>query len=403
YALYLQDSWKLNRRLTLTLGARWDYYTPVDERDGLALFPVLQNGNVIQTLMNPNATLDFAGAAVGRPWYKSDKNNIAPNLGLAWDPTGEGKWAIRAGYSMSYVNDNAIRALDNSQSTNAGLQQGVSRTGLSGLIRNGVPAVTTPAYKVPRTLADNYALNTGAAAAMADPNLVTPYVQQWSLGVQRSIKNFLIDARYVGNHATKSIRGFDYNQVIISQLMPDFQRAQNNGLLAQKAGLGFDPRFNASIAGSQQLPFFAQLPSGGLLTNATILNLIQTGQVGELAATYQTNGLNGPVNFFNNPNILGANALTNYSNASYNAFQIDVSHRFAHGFQFQGNYVFSKVMSDTAGDGQTNFEPFLDINNAKIEKARVAASDITHVVKLNGLYELPFGKGKKFDTSSRVL
>src|SRR5262249_6028959 len=100
YAFYGQDSWKLNRRLTLTAGVRSDYYTPVDERDALSLLPVLQNNNVIATLMNPNATVDFAGSAVGRSWYQKDRNNFAPNFGLAWDPTGEGKWAIRAGYSL---------------------------------------------------------------------------------------------------------------------------------------------------------------------------------------------------------------------------------------------------------------------------------------------------------------
>jgi hypothetical protein len=185
--------------------------------------------------------------------------------------------------------------------------------------------------------------------------------------------------------------------------MPDFLKAMNNGLLAQKAGGAFNPSYNASIAGSQQLPFFAALPSGGLLTNATVINDIQTGQVGELGSLYQTNGLNGPVNFFANPNVLGANVLTNYSNASYNSFQLDVTHRFSHGMQFQGNYVFSKVLSDAAGDQQTNFEPFLDINNAKIERARVAGSDLRHVFKANGQYTLPFGKNKRFAPSNRVV
>lgn len=403
YAFYAQDAWKISRRLTLNLGARWDYYTPVDERDALALLPVLENNNVIQTLLDPNAKLDFAGSAVGRPWYNADKNNIAPNIGLAWDPTGEGKWAIRGGYSIAYVNDNVVRATDNSQGTNAGLQSTVTKSGLSGLLRNGVPAIPTPAYKVPRTLADNYALSSSSAAAMPDPNMVTPYVQQYSIGVQRSIKNFLIDARYVGNHATKSIRGFDYNQVIISQMLPDFVKAMNNGLLSQRAGGAFDPRYNANIAGSQQLPFFAALPSGGLLTNSTVINDIQTGQVGELGSLYQTNGLNGPVNFFANPNILGANVLTNYSNASYNAFQLDVTRRFSRGLQIQANYVWSKVLSDAAGDQQTDFEPFLDINNAGIERSRVAGSDLRHVIKANGIYELPFGHNKRFNPSNRVL
>jgi outer membrane receptor protein involved in Fe transport len=403
YAFYGQDSWKVSRRLTLNLGLRWDYYTPVDERDALALLPVLENNNVIQTLLDPNAKLDFAGSAVGRPWYKSDKNNFAPNIGLAWDPTGEGKWAIRGGYSIAYVNDNIVRATDNSQGTNAGLQSTVTKSGLSGLIRGGLPAITTPVYKVPRTLADNYSLSSTSAAAMPSPDMVTPYVQQYSIGVQRSIKDILIDARYVGNHATKSIRGFDYNQVIISQMLPDFTRALNNGLLAQKAGGAFDPRYNANIAGSQPLPFFNALPSGGLLTNSTVVSDIQTGQVGELGSLYQTNGLNGPYNFFANPNILGANALTNYSNATYNAFQLDVTKRFSRGVQLQANYVWSKVLSDAGGDQQTDFEPFLDNNNAKIERSRVSGSDLRHVFKANGLYELPFGHNKRFSPSNAVL
>ena len=291
YALYAEDAWRIRRNLTLTMGLRWDYYTTVDERDSLALLPVLKNNNVITTLLDPLATLDFAGASVGRPWYKSDRNNFAPNIGLAWDPTGRGRWSIRAGYALAYVNDKTLLAADNSQATNAGLQQGVTRAGLTGRLSAGLPAVAAPAFKVPRTLADNYAVNTSAAAAMPNPDMVTPYVQQWHVGIQRSLRNWLIDARYVGNHSTKSMRGFDYNQVLINQLLPDFVKARNNGFLAQAAGGTFNPAFNPNIPGSQPIPFFSQLASGGLLTNATILGLIQTGSVGELASTYQTNAL----------------------------------------------------------------------------------------------------------------
>src|ERR1019366_5613628 len=93
--LYVQDNWKVSRRLTATLGVRWDYYPATNERDSLALLPVLENNNVIQTVLDPNAQLNFAGNSVGRPWWNPSKRHFAPNVGLAWYSTGEGKWAIR--------------------------------------------------------------------------------------------------------------------------------------------------------------------------------------------------------------------------------------------------------------------------------------------------------------------
>jgi outer membrane receptor protein involved in Fe transport len=134
YAFYGQDSWKIQPRLSLNLGLRYDYYSPVDERDALRLLPVIQNGDLIATMFS-NSTLYFAGSAVGRPWYNKDLNNFAPNVGLAWDVSGAGKTVIRAAYSVSFVEDENIRALDNSTNTNTGLQSNSARTGLTGLLR----------------------------------------------------------------------------------------------------------------------------------------------------------------------------------------------------------------------------------------------------------------------------
>jgi hypothetical protein len=94
--------------------------------------------------------------------------------------------------------------------------------------------------------------------------------------------------------------------------------------------------------------------------------------------------------------------LTNYGNSDYNGLQTEVTHRFAHGVQFQGSYVYSKVLSDSDGTGQTDFEPFLDNNNAKLERRRAAGYDITHQIKANFYYEFPFGKGHALNFSNPV-
>jgi hypothetical protein len=399
YAGYISDKWRVLPRLTLNLGLRYEYWARLNEKDSLFLLPTLVNNDVRATLLNPNASFDFAGNSVGRPYYNKDLNNFAPSFGFAYDLTGEQKTVVRGGYSISYVNDDTITAVRNNITTNTGLSSTVTNTNVVANL-SGAPSIPVPPYKVPRTQVDNYALNPAAALGMPDPNLRTPYVQQYTLGIQHEVKGTVIEARYLGNHGVKLFRAYDYNQVQIGPngFLDDFKRAQSNGFAALSATGKFDPRYNAAIAGSQQLPFFNQLPSGGLLTNATVINYVRQGEPGTLAEVYQTNGLNGPFSFFRNPNALGANVIANASNSTYNAAQVDVRRRISKGLQVQANYTFSKVMSDTTGDGQTRFESFLDENNGKLERAR-APFDITHVIKGNFYYELPYGAGKTFSGS----
>jgi hypothetical protein len=126
------------------------------------------------------------------------------------------------------------------------------------------------------------------------------------------------------------------------------------------------------------------------------LNYLQTGEVGELATYYQTNGYNptNAVPFFQNPNALGTDLLTNYSSSSYNALQVEVRHHTKEGLFFEANYTWSKVLSDADGDVQSRLQHFLDLANPKIERSR-ANFDLTHMIKMDGYYELPFGKGHK--------
>jgi hypothetical protein len=404
YAFYVQDRFKVAPRLTLNLGLRYQLPGVVDERDSLALSPVLQ-GSQVSTLLS-NASLDFAGSSAGRPWYNREYKEFGPNIGLSWDVFGNGRTALRGGYSLSYVNDQAILAPETLLELNNGLQSVAADTGFSNRVSTGLPQIIAPTFQVPRTFANNFAEDpVGNAEGMIDPNLRRPHVQQYSIGIQHEIKGTVLEARYVGNHTVGAYRAFDFNQVVIHQngWLADFQRAQTNGFLAQKLTGTFTPTYNPNIAGSQPLQLFGKLVKGAL-TDGNALFYLQTGEVGELAYYYQAAGYNptNAVPFFTNPNAYGTDLLTNYSSSSYNALQLEARRRLKSGLAIEANYTFSKVLSDADGDSQSRLQHFLDLANPGIERSR-ANFDLTHMIKADGYYDLPFGKGKRWFSGNKIV
>lgn len=420
HSIYFTNNWRMHRKFTFNYGLRWDYYAPLDNLDGLFLAPIVPPGSDIITTIRGNPTLDAVGGPTGRRLWNRDLNNFAPSIGFAWDPWGDGKSAVRAGYSVHFVNDEGIRAADNALLTNPGLQTTRQLTLLNTTISAGLPVIATPTFQVPRTLQDNFNLsgiptNLGAV----NPNLRTAYVQDWTLSLQREVGwNTLVELRYVGNKGTKLTRSIDYNQVIIFQngFFDDFMRARANGFLALSTpanapgcGTGsaacgvFNPNYNPNLPGSQPLTIFPLLPGGGFLNDtATVRPRIQQGQVGDLAAVYHSNNLFGPIQFAPNILALPTNVLGNVSNSTYHAGIVEVRRRFSRGLSLQANYTFSKGLSDFSGEGQTNFQTFLDNANPRLDKSRVTY-DITHAFKANFVYELPFGRGQMWAPGNAVL
>ena len=330
-ALYVHDDVQLTRRLTLNLGLRWEYLGRLDERDGLMLNPVPNEGGVIGALLS-DATLDFAGSAAGRPLWRPDRNNLAPNIGLAWDPFGDGKSAVRAGYSINYVNDEIIQAAENAVVANQGLQGGPLLINLDRFLSQGAPAIETPPFQVPRRASQNLALDPAAALFSIDPGLQAPSVQQWNLSLERQVgRQTVVEARYVGTKSTHMLRGYDFNQVILREngFLEDFLRARRNGFLSLARSGEFDPAYNAGVIGSQPLTIFPRLEDGGLLRASSVRELIRQGQPGALAYLYIINQRSGDVEFLLNPSTLVADIVANYSNASYHALQLEVRRRAA--------------------------------------------------------------------------
>jgi len=421
YAAYVTDTWRLGEpNLTLNLGVRYEYVGPVRERDGIGLLPV----GGLESLTNPNVLIDLAGGGADtRPFYNPDKNNFAPNLSFSWDPFKEGKTVVRGGYSLSFVIDSIIQMAENAAiDGNQGLTSVVSPNNLSGTVSGGgLRPIDTPAFNLPRTMDDQLTLSQFPTLFTIDPDLRTPYVQQWNVGIEHEIlPNTAVEVRYVGNRGVKLLRGIDINQVRIFEngFLQDFLRAQRNlelstALNATNSAIPASPAFNAAVPGSQVLTIFPRIGRRGLFTTATgntldsaIVNLISQGQVGELVNTYVasrntylTPGVNGssinPAFFL--PANFKAGAVDYIGNGSwstYNALQAEIRRRLTHGLYFQANYTYSKAYTDFEGS-DANFSALLDLTlGGTVEKKR-QTNDVTHVFKANAVWELPIGPGKR--------
>ncbi len=396
---YVGDSWRFRDNLTLNLGLRYEFISVPKERDGLTLLP--RGG--LEALLDPNATFDFASGG-GRPFFNNDWNNFAPNFSFAWDPFRDGKTSVRGGYGLSYVIDNNLTTIENAAVFgNDGLLTTINENDIAGDI-SSPSAIPVPTFLIPRTARENFEQSFNSAIFTIDPNLRTPYVQQWNIGVERELlRNIVLEVRYVGNRGTKLTRAIDINQqrIFNGGFFADFQRAQFN-----LANCGGNPNPSAAqCPGRQPLQL---LPNFGPFAFFD-LTPIQTGQPAALLDFYvqfkefffPEYGGFGTVpiaTFLPNPNTYVSDYVGNGGYSTYNALQTELRRRYSGGLDFQLNYTYSKNLTDFEGT-QANFEGLQDLTQGAILEKRRGRNDLTHVFKANAGYELPFGSGKRWLTS----
>jgi len=214
WASYFQDDWKVRNNLTLNLGLRWEYFGPPHNfRPGLDSNFYFGSGDT--PVPNPSVnsffpTTSTLAAEVARGGFqqrdheiwKKDFNNFAPRVGFAWDVFGTQRLVIRGGGAISY--DRIWNNLFENIRFNAPFFSFATVGAFGG--GAGVPAgpIATPGlYSVPFTPANtaefnNPLFNPVPAPRHMDENLVTPYVQQFNLGVQYEFwTNFLFEANYI--------------------------------------------------------------------------------------------------------------------------------------------------------------------------------------------------------------
>ena len=437
-SLYGQDQWRVRRNLTLNYGMRWEFQGVPYEANGIAIQPVgglagLFGISGLNNLFTPGlikgqstTALDFVNGDTGKKLYNNDWNNFAPYIGIAYSPNfqngplrwifgAEGSGSIRAGYSISYLQDGMTTVSNalGTGTTNPGLIQTAADTTPQGVLQAGGYLLQTPEFKIPITDAENFAINPDNGLWLFDPNLRVPYVQQWSFGIEREIaNNTAIELRYVGNHALKIFRAIDYNEVNIFQngFLQEFLNAQRN--LAINGGKSFTP----GKPGTVPLPILSALFAGfdtdqqsdsGFGSSDFIANL-ENNNAGEMASTlaysptYALTRRNLAPNFFvANPNVGFARVLTNAAFSNYNSFQAELRRRMSRGLMLQANYTFSKAMTDSEGS-QSTLESYRTLRNVGLDR-HLADSNQTHRFIGNFIYELPFGSGRRWLNGIPVL
>lgn len=368
YALFVHDDWKITRKLTLNLGLRWELESAIVERynrtnrgfDFQAVNPVdaAARANYARSPI-PEVPVErfralggllFAGVGgVPRGLWNNDWNNFSPRIGLAWAVSP--RLVVKAGYGVFFESLGADRS--------DVYQQGFSqRTALTPSIDNGLTFRATLANPFPDGLLEAQ----GAAAGLATyvgraPGFFTPtrkpgYMQRWNFGFQREFPHrVLLEAAYVGNRGTGLGVSDDYNAI----------PAQYLSRLPVR-----DQPVIDFLSQAVTNPFFG-LPefTGSNLTGRTVNRA-------QLLRPY--------------PHFTGITSATSYGYSWYHSLQVRAEKRFSHGYTLQMSYTWSKFM-----------EAIEKLNPTDLHPHRVISpQDRPHHIVLSAIYELPFGRGKRF-------
>ncbi|HVH73151.1 MAG TPA: TonB-dependent receptor, partial [Candidatus Dormibacteraeota bacterium] len=337
YGFFGQDTWKFRPNLTLTMGLRYDYFTPLHEKFGNLSNLILGQGA---------ATLTGAKIRTGGDFTNPDRNNFGPQLGFAWSPRSiighefNNKIVLRGGVGVAYNrlpggqlwNANAnppsfisagvassCKFSDPNCAARAQIVYGFSSGGV-----HSFPGFASNPSTI-QTFDPNTGLPQPTSQFFTAPNIVgavqdlaTPYTWHYSMEGEYDLgHNWLAAISYQGSQSRKYMRSFDYALI-------------------------------------------DQLPTGFDTFTGTPVNLITR------VTMFRTD-----------------------VNAHYNALLARMTHRLSQGLEFTGSYRFSKSVDQCSGDGGCNQTYPWD----QSLESGPSDFDITHSFTANALYELPFFRG----------
>ena len=357
--VYAQDEWRVNDRLTVNFGLRWELLPPMVDKNGIqanfdpATNSILINGILANglgpavgflegfnacTLPNRDMSLPCTKVVLNsqehlpaglRQLYKGD---FDPRVGLAYR-FRDNKTVVRAGFGIYTVTN--LGQLQNNNESNP--QENIHT--FQNAIVNGAPLI-----QFPHTIAASQLVQLGGGTIeqATDPHYRDPQSAQWNVTVERQITpTTALRVSYVGMNSY---------------------------------------RLNVSV------------------------NL---NQIAPSATPYVPSPFVDPRAPFQNWGIIYSTENLGFQN--YQALQTEVNHRFSGGLSFQANYTWAHDISNAQGDapagfgGETNYGlAVVDRFSTRLERGNVAGARRQRFL-LTGSYDLPFGKGRRWSSSSRVL
>jgi len=392
YALYTQNDWRVNDRLTINVGLRWDVQPGPTERYNRFSSIDL---NSKEPLFGTAGEIIFPGNTVSkRNLWQTDYTNFGPRLGLAYQLNNA--MVLRGGYGLTYV------------PSNTGFNDGPGFYG-AGAFTPSVPSSTTTAYgPTPAgvVIGPFNSLAVNPIVQPVGPNTSDPriyggarrfpynykngYVQQWNFFMERKFgPNWTASAGYIGSKGSRLQVTFvpiNSDQYIDPNLLASWR----DTYIATNGGT------NPS---TQQIQNPWQPATGPLIPYAGANPTIR-------ARTIQRKET-----FYPYP-LEGDNIHLSEGTSDYHALQLSVNRQFASGLQLGAHYTWSKLIATNRYNAQTN-QGYSDNGNAnyfpnlrpdlrKLNR-QITTNDVPHRLVVNWVYDLPLGNGRLFDTKTPAL
>jgi len=453
YDFYGQDTWKLRPNLTLTLGLRYGLSRPVYETGGLQVTPTIslaevfrlrQEGAAAGQPYNEPITYDLAGPANGRPgFYELDKNNFQPRVALAWSPEfrsgilgklfgNSGTSVLRGGFAITndYFGQQLAVQFDSLNALGFSSNQTIAAntfdvvpnpggllppqfTGFGQDVRS-LPLINVPSgLTFPLTFPSDQAQRIEFAL---DDSLVSPVNRSWNVSFGRSLPaGMFVEASYIGRQGRNLLAQRDImalNNLVDTSSGMDWYTA---------AGLLADVRErNTHINDVQPIAYFENLFPGlgdffwgdpGLSSTQAAYQIVARedflgfGFNNVLDWTFVQLLLDdGPTwdNLFFHPQVAALAAFSTFARSDYHAGTLSLRQRYKEQFSFDLNYTLSKSMDNASGlQSSLAYDTAFVLNSLRPDDNRsVSDFDMRHIINANAVWQLPFGRGKRFLSGS---